>query len=99
MGRGMDAQHSRNAVPYSRGYVRWAIGLVFVVSMFNVIDRTIVALLVPGIQADLELNDTQVGLLLGPSFGARSSRGPSSTFDCIGKNNINIIIIKNALAF
>ena len=63
----VSARDSEGA-PFSRGYVRWAIGLIFVVSMLNVVDRTIVALLVPGIQADLELSDTQLGLLLGPSF-------------------------------
>ena len=68
MGQGMGAQQPRDTVPYSRGYVLWAIGLVFVVSMLNVVDRTIVALLVPGIQADLGLSDIQLGLLLGPSF-------------------------------
>ncbi|MCP4243387.1 MAG: MFS transporter [bacterium] len=68
MGQGMDAQQPQKGVPYSRGYIIWAIGLVFVVSILNVVDRTIVALLVPGIQADLGLSDTQLGLLLGPSF-------------------------------
>jgi len=54
--------------PYSRTYVLYAIGLVFLVSVFNVVDRYILSILAPGIQADLTLSDTQMGLLLGPSF-------------------------------
>ena len=54
--------------PYSRAYVLYAIGLVFLVSVFNVVDRYILSILAPGIQADLALSDMQMGLLLGPSF-------------------------------
>ena len=54
--------------PYSRGYVYYAIAVVFLVSVINVVDRYILSVLAPGIQQDLELSDTQMGLLLGPSF-------------------------------
>jgi len=54
--------------PYSRSYVLYAIALVFAVSVFNVVDRYILSILAPGIQADLSLSDTQMGMLLGPSF-------------------------------
>lgn len=56
---------------FSRGYVRYAIGVVFLVSVFNVIDRTVISILVPGplgIQADLGLDDADLGWLLGPAF-------------------------------
>jgi len=53
---------------YSRAYVWYAMGVVFLVSAFNVIDRTIVSMLVPFIKTDLELGDAQIGMLLGPSF-------------------------------
>ena len=53
---------------YSRRYVLYAISIVFLVSVFNVIDRYILSVLAPGIQRDLTLSDTQMGLLLGPSF-------------------------------
>ena len=46
----------------------YAIGLVFLVSVFNVVDRYILSVLAPGIKVDLSLSDTQMGLLLGPSF-------------------------------
>ena len=54
--------------PYSRRYVLYAIGLVFLVSIFNVVDRYILSILASGIQEDLDLNDAQMGWLLGPSF-------------------------------
>jgi MFS family permease len=57
--------------PFSRGYVRYAIGVVFLVSVFNVIDRTVIAILIPGpngIQHELGLSDIDVGWLTGPAF-------------------------------
>ena len=60
-----------SAPPFSRGYVRYAIGVVFLVSVFNVVDRTVISILIPGprgIQTELGLDDTQVGWLLGPAF-------------------------------
>ena len=53
---------------YSRPYVLYAIVLVFLISVFNVVDRYILSMLAPDIQRDLALSDTQMGLLLGPSF-------------------------------
>lgn len=52
----------------SRAYVLYAIALVFLVSVFNVVDRYILSVLAPQIQTDMGLSDTQIGLLLGPSF-------------------------------
>lgn len=54
--------------PYSTGYVWYAMAIVFLVSVFNVVDRTIVSVLVPGIQADLGLGDDDMGFLMGPAF-------------------------------
>ncbi|HIE60630.1 MAG TPA: MFS transporter, partial [Microbacterium sp.] len=53
---------------YSRRYVFYAIAVVFLVSVVNVVDRYILSVLAPSIKADLELSDTSMGLLLGPSF-------------------------------
>jgi MFS family permease len=53
---------------YSRAYVWYAMGVVLLVAMFNVIDRTIISMLVPGIKADLGLDDEQMGFLMGPAF-------------------------------
>ena len=54
--------------PYSRAYVRWAMFVVFLVAVFNVVDRMVVSILATSIQDDLGLTDSQLGLLLGPSF-------------------------------
>jgi MFS family permease len=48
--------------------VLYAIGLVFAVSVLNVVDRYILSILADDIKSDLGLSDTQMGLLLGPSF-------------------------------
>jgi len=56
------------AEPYSRSYVRYAMGVVLLVAMFNVIDRTIVSMLVYPIKADLGLDDSDMGVLMGPAF-------------------------------
>ncbi len=53
---------------YSRSYVLYAIGILFLVSVFNVVDRYVLSILAGEIQRDLSLSDTQMGLLLGPSF-------------------------------
>ena len=39
---------SASAPPFSRGYIRYAIGVIFLVSVFNVIDRTVISMLMPG---------------------------------------------------
>ncbi len=52
----------------SRPYVLYAIAVVFLVSVLNVVDRHILNVLAPVIQEDLQLSDTQMGVLLGPSF-------------------------------
>ena len=53
---------------YSRPYVLYAIAVLFLVSVFNVVDRFVLSILAGSIQQDLSLSDTQMGLLLGPSF-------------------------------
>ena len=53
---------------FSPGYVRYALGLIFGVAVFNVCDRTILSVLVPEIRADLGLSDRQLGILMGPAF-------------------------------
>jgi len=42
--------------------------LLTVVYILSLIDRYILGLLIESIKADLGLTDTQIGLLLGPSF-------------------------------
>jgi MFS family permease len=53
---------------FSPAYYRYALGLIFLVAVFNVCDRTIMAVLVPEIRADLALTDRDLGILMGPAF-------------------------------
>lgn len=49
--------------------VWYVVFLVFMVNVFNYMDRMALAVLAPFIQADLQLSDTQLGLLTGLAFG------------------------------
>jgi predicted MFS family arabinose efflux permease len=54
---------------FSPAYTRYALGLLLAVATFNLIDRSIVNLLLVPIAADLELRDWQLGVFSGPAFG------------------------------
>ena len=58
---------SPNAKPVVAG-ARLALGLLFIVSLFNYLDRWMLSILVPAIKADLELSDTQIGFITGIAF-------------------------------
>jgi len=58
-----------NSPTYSPAYLRYALGLLFVVYVVNFVDRQILSILLPGIKADLALTDGQLGLLSGTAFG------------------------------
>ena len=49
-------------------YANCALGLLLLVYTFNFIDRVILGILVPPIKAELQLTDTQLGLLGGTAF-------------------------------
>lgn len=53
-----------------RGSARagWTIGFLTLVSSFNYLDRSLLGLLLPLIQADLQLSDTVLGLISGLAF-------------------------------
>ena len=51
-----------------RRHANYVLGILFVVLMFNFIDRQIVGILADSIKADLGLSDTQVGMMTGLSF-------------------------------
>ena len=53
---------------YTKSYRTFALVLLTVVYGFNFIDRQIVGILAPFIQADLDLTNTQLGLLIGFAF-------------------------------
>jgi MFS family permease len=52
----------------SYAYAWYTVGLLTVAYILSFVDRYILGLLVEPIKQDLELSDTQIGLLLGPAF-------------------------------
>lgn len=55
--------------PFPSGWMAWGIVAAFFVAyIFSFIDRMIIGLLVEPIKADLDLSDTQIGLLQGFAF-------------------------------
>jgi MFS family permease len=52
----------------SPAYARYVLGLLFVVFVFNFIDRQILAILLEPIKADLGVSDTAMGFLTGIAF-------------------------------
>ncbi len=52
----------------SSGYSRYVLGLLFVVYVFNFIDRQVLSILLPAIKAELDVSDTYMGFLTGPAF-------------------------------
>jgi len=53
---------------YSRGYLRYALGLLIAVYTFNFIDRQILVILQESIKKEMGLSDGQLGLLSGFTF-------------------------------
>jgi MFS family permease len=54
----------------SQSYSRYVLGVLFVVYVFNFIDRQILSILLPSIKADLQVSDTALGFLTGFAFAA-----------------------------
>ena len=50
------------------GYRKYALGLFLLVYIINFVDRQIFSILIEPIRADIELSDTQLGLLGGIAF-------------------------------
>ena len=50
------------------GYARFALSVLVVVYVFNMVDRNILNILLEDIKEDLGATDTQLGLLVGPAF-------------------------------
>lgn len=67
----MNATDTRNQQPevnFSPAYRWYALGLLFVVYIFNFIDRQILGILAQPIKEDLGLSDTQMGFMGGIAF-------------------------------
>jgi MFS family permease len=58
-----------SCLPRSRLYARYVLGLLTLVYTLNLLDRTLMILLLQPIKSDLHLSDTQLGLLTGIAFG------------------------------
>lgn len=51
-------------------YARYVLGVLFVVYVFNFIDRQILSILLPSIKEDLQVSDSALGFLTGFAFAA-----------------------------
>jgi MFS family permease len=60
----------RDMPRYSRGYLIWAMTLLFFVYTSNFIDRTLLSVLQQPIKEELKLSDAQLGVLGGFAFAA-----------------------------
>src|SRR5882724_8225854 len=55
--------------PYPRpAYAWYVVAVIFISGSFAFIDRIVVSLVTPALQADLGLSDTKLGLLQGAAF-------------------------------
>jgi MFS family permease len=62
------AEKPVEAARVSTAYSRYVLGVLFVVYVFNFIDRQVLSILLPSIKADLDVSDTYMGFLTGPAF-------------------------------
>ncbi len=58
----------KSGATYSAGYSRYVLGVLFLVYVFNFIDRQILGILLEDIKADLGVSDTAMGFLAGFAF-------------------------------
>ena len=56
------------AQPASRAYANYVLGVLFLVYVFNFVDRQILAILLEDIKAELGVSDTAMGFLTGMAF-------------------------------
>ena len=62
-----DSEQGKHVYPSSR-YAWYMVIMLTIAYIFSFVDRYILGLLIEPIKADLQLSDTQIGLLLGPAF-------------------------------
>lgn len=53
---------------FSPGYLRYALAILFLVNVVNMVDRSIMGVLLESIRKDMHLTDTQIGILTGFAF-------------------------------
>lgn len=56
------------AETFSPAYLRYALAILFLTNALNVADRSIVGVLLEAIRKDMDLSDTQIGVLTGFAF-------------------------------
>ena len=61
-------KHDVSSDPRFERNARFGLAMLFVVALFNYIDRSIISILQEPLKADLHLSDTQLGALTGLSF-------------------------------
>jgi MFS family permease len=61
--------HSSLGADFSPGYKRYALGALTAVYMLNLVDRGLIGVLLQPIKVDLQLTDSQLGVLTGVAFG------------------------------
>jgi predicted MFS family arabinose efflux permease len=59
---------AERAAPFSPAYTRYAMWFLLLISTLNYLDRQVVNILAESIKRDLELSDTQIGLMTGLAF-------------------------------
>lgn len=62
------ATEAAGGVDKATPYAYYALGLLVLANLFNYLDRHVIAVLSPAIQADLGLTDADMGFLLGTAF-------------------------------
>jgi len=53
---------------FSSNYLRYAVGVLFLVNLVNMVDRAVLNVMLEQIRSDLQLSDTQAGVLSGFAF-------------------------------
>lgn len=62
------AQPAADSVPYSPAYSNYVLGMLFVVYVFNFIDRQVMSVFIGPIKEEFGVSDTAMGLLVGFAF-------------------------------
>ncbi len=62
--------HNEEKPLYSQGYVRYVLAVMFAMMIFNTVDRYVLSILLEPIKRDLDLDDRQLGWLVGFAFTA-----------------------------
>lgn len=65
---GVDVGETQEKFTASKSYLRYALGVFLLVYIVNFIDRQIFSILIEPIRVEIELSDTQLGLLGGIAF-------------------------------